>query len=57
VFELHGLNPGEYVVVAVGINPGDVRGAEFLQKVGEKGVKVRVEEGERKSVELVVERR
>jgi len=57
VFELHGLNPAEYVVVAVGINPGDVRGAEFLQKVGEKGVKVSVEEGERKSVELVVERR
>jgi len=57
VFELHGLNPGEYVVVALGMNPGDVRGAEFLQKAGEKGVKVRVEEGERKSVELVVERR
>jgi 5-hydroxyisourate hydrolase-like protein (transthyretin family) len=56
-FELHGLNPGEFVVVALEKEPEDVRSEEFLKKYGDKGVKVSVEEGTRKSVELVAEER
>ena len=55
-FEIHGLNPGEFVVIALEKAPEDVRSAEFLQKYVDKGVKVSLGEGERKSVELVGER-
>jgi hypothetical protein len=54
-FEIHGLNPGAFVVVALAKAPEDVRSAEFLQKYGQNGVKVSLGEGERKSVELVLE--
>lgn len=53
-FEIHGLNPGEFVVVALAKAPEDVRSVEFLKNYGDKGVKVNLGEGERKSVELVV---
>jgi hypothetical protein len=39
-FELHGLIPGEFVVVALEKDPGDVGKAEFLKKYEEKGVRV-----------------
>jgi protocatechuate 3,4-dioxygenase beta subunit len=51
-FEIHGLNPGEFVVVAFAKEPEDVRSAEFLKKYGDKGVKMSLGEAERKSVEL-----
>jgi protocatechuate 3,4-dioxygenase beta subunit len=48
-FLLRGMNPGPYVVVALEEVNEDVRKPEFFQKYGEKGEKVELDEGERKS--------
>jgi Carboxypeptidase regulatory-like domain len=48
-FLLRGMNPGSYVVVALEEMNEDVRKPEFFQKYGEKGEKVELDEGERKS--------
>jgi protocatechuate 3,4-dioxygenase beta subunit len=53
-FELQGLNPGAFTVMALEKLKGDVRGPEFLQKYGERGVKVSLEEWEKKRTQLTV---
>jgi Carboxypeptidase regulatory-like domain len=53
-FELHGLQPGEFLVVAFEKDPGDVRGVEFLRKYEARGEKVSLGEGDTKSVQLVM---
>jgi hypothetical protein len=54
-FALSGLVPGAYVVVGLADVDGDTRKREFFEKYGEKGTVVDVDEGERKSVEVVEE--
>ncbi|MGB2632956.1 MAG: carboxypeptidase-like regulatory domain-containing protein, partial [Candidatus Acidiferrum sp.] len=54
-FVLSGLVPGAYVVVGLAEVDGDSRKAEFFEKYGGKGTVVDVDEGERKSVEVVEE--
>jgi hypothetical protein len=49
------LVPGAYVVVGLADVDGDTRKREFFEKYGEKGTVVDVDEGERKSVEVVEE--
>ncbi len=56
-FALGGLVPGAYVVVALAEVEGDTRKAEFFQKYGEKGTVVDLDEGERKEVEVVLQKR
>jgi len=53
-FLLRGLNPGEFRVIAMENAPEDVRGTEFFQKYGERGEKVELQEGEKKSVKVTV---
>jgi hypothetical protein len=53
-FSVRGLNPGEFVVVALESLHPDVRSSEFLEKYGARGVKVEVGEGEKKAVALTV---
>jgi Carboxypeptidase regulatory-like domain len=49
-FLLRGLNPGAYVLIAIQGVQEDVRNPEFLQKYGERGVSVDLDEGQRKTV-------
>jgi hypothetical protein len=53
-FQLRGLNPGIFTVVALEKLKGDVRSGEFLQKYGGQGVQVGLEEGDRTNVQLTV---
>lgn len=53
-FVMRGLNPGQYVVLALENLPEDSRKPEFFEKYGEKGEKVELQEGERKSVGLTL---
>lgn len=58
-FVMRGMNPGLYVVLALENLPEDLRKAEFLEKYGDKGERVELQEGEKKSVglTLIVEER
>jgi hypothetical protein len=49
-FLLRGLTPGAYVVVGVEELQSEPRNSGFFAKYGEKGVRVDLDEGERKSV-------
>jgi hypothetical protein len=49
-FVMRGLNPGAYTLVAVEGVQEDVRTPEFLQKYGERGASVDLDEGQRKTV-------
>ena len=53
-FLLRGLNPGEFVVVALENFQGDTRSADFYQKYGSHGTNVSLAEGEKKTVALTV---
>ncbi|MGB7844810.1 MAG: carboxypeptidase-like regulatory domain-containing protein, partial [Candidatus Acidiferrum sp.] len=53
-FLLRGMNPGGFVVLAMENAAEDVRKPEFLQKYGAQGEKVELQEGDRKSVKLVM---
>jgi protocatechuate 3,4-dioxygenase beta subunit len=53
-FWLRGMNPGEFVVVALENMTEDVRRPEFLQKYDGRGERVELQEGDKKSVKLVV---
>lgn len=49
-FLMRGLNPGAYILVALEGVQEDVRNSEFLQKYGERGASVDLDEGQRKTV-------
>jgi hypothetical protein len=49
-FLLRGIIPGSYVVVGVEELQSDPRNADFIAKYAEKGVRVDLDEGEKKSV-------
>jgi hypothetical protein len=49
-FLLRGMTPGAYVVVGVEELQSEPRNSGFFAKYGEKGVRVDLDEGERKSV-------
>jgi len=53
-FLARGLNPGNYVVLAFEELREDVRQPDFLKVYGEKGEKVEVGEGMKKSVTLKI---
>ncbi len=53
-FLLRGLNPGEFVVVALENFQGDTRSADFYQKYGSRGTNVSLAEGEKKAVTLTL---
>jgi hypothetical protein len=53
-FLLRGLNPGEFVVVALENFQGDTRSADFYQKYGSHGTNVSLAEGEKKTVALTL---
>jgi protocatechuate 3,4-dioxygenase beta subunit len=53
-FTLRGLNPGEFVVVALESQHGDARSADFFEKFGARGAKVELAEGEKKSITVTV---
>jgi len=53
-FLLRGLNPGEFVVVALENFQGDTRSADFYQKFGSHGTNVSLAEGEKKTVALTL---
>jgi protocatechuate 3,4-dioxygenase beta subunit len=53
-FNLHGLAPGEYDVIAVEYLEDDYRDPEFLKKYQGSGVAVRLEKGEHKAISLKV---
>ena len=53
-FSMRGLNPGEFVVVALENMQGDARSAEFYQKYGGQGANVNLAEGEKKTVTLTL---
>jgi hypothetical protein len=53
-FLLRGLNPGEFVVVALETFQGDARSADFYQNYGSRGANVSVPEGEKKTVTLTL---
>ena len=53
-FLLRGLNPGEFVLVAIETLQGDARSAEFYQKYGSRGANVSLAEGEKKTVTLTL---
>jgi len=53
-FLLRGLKPGTYVLVGLGGLQEDQRTADFFQKYGDKGQRVDVDEGEKKSVVVTV---
>jgi uncharacterized protein (DUF2141 family) len=53
-FLLRGLNPGEFVVVALGNFQGDTRSADFYQKYGNHGTNVSLAAGEKKTVALTL---
>jgi Carboxypeptidase regulatory-like domain len=49
-FLIRGLNPGAYILIALEGVQEDVRNPEFLQKYGERGATVDLDEGQRKTV-------
>jgi protocatechuate 3,4-dioxygenase beta subunit len=53
-YALRGMNPGQYLVVALDGTREDPRSAEFLAKYGKTGEQVEVAEGEKKTVGLKV---
>ena len=53
-FALHGMNPGEFLVLAFEEIQQDYHTAEFLKKYERKGQKVELDEGGKKSVVLKV---
>jgi hypothetical protein len=53
-FLLQGLNPGEFVAVALETFQGDARSADFYQKYGHRGTNVSLAEGEKKTVTLTL---
>jgi hypothetical protein len=53
-FVLRGINPGEFVVVALEVEAGNVRRAEFFENFGGRGEKVQLQEGEKKSITVMV---
>jgi hypothetical protein len=53
-FLLRGLNPGEFVVLALENFQGDARSADFYQKYGSQGTNVSLAEGEKKTVTLTL---
>lgn len=53
-FLLRGMNPGEFTVLALEDLSEDFRSAEFFQKYASRGEKVKLEEGEKKSVVLTL---
>lgn len=54
-FALSGLVPGAYVVVGMAEMEGDLRKEDFFEKYGMNGTIVDVDDGERKSVEVVAQ--
>jgi len=53
-FLLRGLNPGEFVVVALENFQGDTRSADSYQKYSSRGTNVSLAEGEKKAVTLTL---
>jgi hypothetical protein len=53
-FSMKGINPGEFVVLAFEELAGNYRAPEFAKKYEEKGEKVELEEGSKKSVVVKV---
>jgi hypothetical protein len=53
-FLLQGLNPGEFVIVALETFQGDARSADFYQNYGSRGMNVSLAEGEKKTVTLTL---
>jgi Carboxypeptidase regulatory-like domain len=49
-FLMRGMNPGPYILIALEGVQEDVRNPEFLQKYGERGTTVDLDEGQRKTV-------
>jgi hypothetical protein len=49
-FLIRGLNPGAYILIALEGVQEDVRNSEFLEKYGERGATVDLDEGQRKTV-------
>ncbi len=53
-FLMRGLNPGEFVVLALENLRGDARSADFYQKYSGQGMTVSLTEGEKKAVALTL---
>ena len=53
-FQMRGVSPGEFVVVALEKTEMDARNPEFLKKYADKAVTVKVQEGEKKTVQVKV---
>jgi hypothetical protein len=53
-FLMRGLDPGEFVVLALENLRGDARSAEFYQKYAGQGMTVSLTEGEKKAVALTL---
>jgi protocatechuate 3,4-dioxygenase beta subunit len=53
-FVMRGINPGEFVVVAIEGEAGNVRRGDFFEKFGGRGEKVELQEGEKKNITVMV---
>jgi len=53
-FQMRGVSPGEFVVVGLEKMEMDARNPEFLKKYADKAVTVKVEQGEKKSLQVKV---